>query len=149
MTQANNFQRVGASSNAAVGREFEDAAQKYFQSLGLSLQRDFKVEVGYKIKKPHRFDLGNDDPAVLVECKSFTWTSGGNSPAAKIRGLNEVMLYFSVSPPHFRKILFLLKHMRREVSLATHYLKTQGHLIGPGVQIFEFDLESKTANQLL
>ena len=46
------------------------------------LQSNFVALVGHSIKKPHRFDLGSDDPPILVECKSFTWTSGGNSPSA-------------------------------------------------------------------
>jgi hypothetical protein len=46
------------------------------------LQSNFVASVGHSIKKPHRFDLGSDDPPILVECKSFTWTSGGNSQSA-------------------------------------------------------------------
>jgi hypothetical protein len=44
------------------------------------LQSNFVVLVGHSIKKSHRFDLGSDDPPILVECKSFTWTSGGKTP---------------------------------------------------------------------
>jgi hypothetical protein len=59
--------------------------------------------------------------------------------------MNEAMLLFSVAPPHYRKILFVLKHlhMRSGVSLSAHYVKNQGHLIGPGVEIWEFDLATK------
>ncbi len=96
-----------------------------------------------EVKKDHRFDLGSDDPPILVECKSYTWTSGGNSPSAKIRSLNEAMLHFLVAPEHYRKVLFVLKHMKGELSLATHYVRTQGHLIGPGVEVWEFDLDTK------
>ena len=84
----------------------------------------------------------------MVECKSYTWTSGGKSPNAKLRSMNEVMLLFSVALAHFRKILFVLKHLRREVSLAKHYVKTQGHLICPGVEVWEFDLATKTAERM-
>ncbi|HEX8922011.1 MAG TPA: hypothetical protein VF766_11075 [Pyrinomonadaceae bacterium] len=139
----NNFQRVGSISNAHAGREFEEAARLFFAETGIPLQPSFSVEVGYKIKKPHKFDLGSKKPPILVECKSYTWTSGGNSPSAKIRGLNEVMLLFSVSPKKYRKILFVLKHLRKDVSLAAHYIKTQGHLIGPNIEIWEFDLDKK------
>jgi hypothetical protein len=62
--------------------------------------------------------------------------------------MNEVMLLFSLAPPEFRKILFVLKHLKKELSLASHYLKTQGHLVGSHVEVWEFDLESKTAEQL-
>ncbi len=139
----NNFQRIGSISNTHVGREFEEAARLFFAETGISLQAGFTAPVGVRVKKPHKFDLGSDNPPILVECKSYTWTSGGNSPSAKIRGLNEVMLLFSVAPSDYRKILFVLKHLRRDLTLAAHYIKTQGHLIGHGVEIWEFDLDEK------
>jgi hypothetical protein len=139
----NYFQRVGSVSNTHAGGELEEEARLFFAETGIALQPESRVPVGYKIKKVHKFDLGGEDPPILVECKSYTWTSGGNSPSAKIRGMNEVMLLFSLAPKKCRKILFLLKHMRRDVSLAAHYIKTQGHLIGPGVEIWDFDLDKK------
>src|SRR5712671_4156046 len=145
----NNFQRVGASSNTHAGREFEEAARLFWAKTGVRLQPNFPVPLGYEVKKVHRFDLGSDDPPILVECKSYTWTSGGNSPSAKIRSMNEVMLLFSVAPVRYRKILFVLKHLRRNVSLASHYIKAQGHLVGPDVEIWEFDVNSKRAEQVL
>lgn len=145
----NNFQRVGSVSNAHAGRDFEEAARLFFESTGVMLRSNFPVSVGHGIKKTHRFDLGSENPPILVECKSYTWTSGGNSPSAKIRGMNEVMLLFSVAPTNYRKILFVLKHLRREISLATHYVKTQGHLISPGIEVWEFDLEAKNGTRVL
>jgi hypothetical protein len=139
----NNFQRPGSLSNSHVGREFEEAAQLFFAKTKIPLELGFSEKVGYRIKKSHKFDLGSKEPPILVECKSYTWTSGGNSPSAKIRGLNEVMLLFSLAPKRYRKILFVLKHMRKDVSLAAHYINTQGHLIGPGIEIWEFDLDKK------
>jgi hypothetical protein len=145
----NNFQRVGSTSNTHVGRDFEKEAQLFFaKEEGTSLQLGFSELVGYKIKKSHKFDLGSKNPPILIECKSYTWTSGGNSPSAKIRGLNEVMLLFSLAPKRYRKILFVLRHMRKDVSLAAHYLKTQGHLIGPKIEIWEFDPDIKHAKQV-
>src|SRR5258708_39592121 len=108
----NNFQRIGAISNAHVGREFEKAAKVFFAQTGVSLQLGFGILIGSELTRSHKFDLGSEEPPILVECKSYTWTTGGNSPSAKIRGLNEVMLHFSVAPSRYRKILFLLKHMR-------------------------------------
>jgi hypothetical protein len=137
----NNYQRPGAQSNTHVGREFEEAARLFFVETGVLLQAGFSVDIGYKIKKPHKFDLGSNNPPTLVECKSYTWTQSGNIPSAKIRGLNEVMLMFSVTPKRYRKILFILKHLRRDVTLAAHYIKTQGHLIGPNIEIWEFDID--------
>lgn len=148
MRDGNNFQRVGAISNTHAGRDFEKAARLFWAGTGVKLQENFAVSVGHKVKKTHRFDLGSDHPPILVECKSYTWTSGGNSPSAKIRGMNEVMLLFSLAPEYYRKILFVLKHMRGELSLANHYVKNQGHLIGPGIEIWEFDIDAQNATRV-
>jgi hypothetical protein len=104
-----NFQRKGAISNTHVGREFQEAAQLFFKQTGVLLHPEFAAFVGGKMKKPHKFDLGSDDPPILVECKSYTWTSGGNSPSAKIRSLNEAMLLFSVAPRPVSKDFFYVK----------------------------------------
>ena len=138
-----NFQRVGSISNTHAGRDFEEAARLFFSETGIVLEPRFCAPVGFKLKKSHEFDLGSNQPPILVECKSYTWTAGGNSPSAKIRGLNEVMLLFSVAPPGYRKILFMLKHLRKAETLSAHYIKTQGHLIGPDVEIWEFDFDRK------
>lgn len=147
--EGNNFQRIGSLSNAHVGKEFEQVAELFLSSTGLILQQSFVAPVGFKIKKAHKFDLGSETPPILVECKSYTWTSGGNSPSAKIRGINEVMLLFSVAPAHYRKILFMLRHLREGISLASHYIKTQGHLVGPNVEIWEFDIDANRGQRLL
>lgn len=141
--ETNNYQRPGAISNAHAGREFENAARLFFEKTGIVLYPDFSIPIGHAQKKHHRFDLGSDDPPILVECKSYTWTISGKSPSAKLRAMNEAMLHFSVAPHHYRKIMFVLRHMRGELSLASHYIKTQGHLIGSGIEIWEFDLDSE------
>jgi hypothetical protein len=147
--ETNNFQRVGSTSNSDVGRKFEQAARAFFEVTGVPLKPDFSVPVGYLKKKLHKFDLGSENPPILVECKSYTWTSGGNSPSAKIRSMNEVMLLFSVAPAHYRKILFVLRHLRKNISLAAHYVATQGHLVGPGIEIWDFDIDTNHAERLL
>lgn len=148
MVIENNFQRIGAISNAHVGREFETSVQRYLAQKGIVLESGFVAPVGYKVKKDHKFDLGSNKPPILVECKSLKWTSGGNSPSAKIRSMNEVMLLFSVCPQHYRRILFLLKHLRRDVSLASHYVKTQGHLIGQNIEIWELNVDVGSAERV-
>ena len=150
MRDVNNFQRKGSISNTHAGREFEEAARVFFESTGIVLGSAFSVPVGGRIKKLHKFDLGSESPPIVVECKSYTWTETGNSPSAKIRGMNEVMLLFAASPPHYRKILFVLKHLhlRTRQSLAAHYIRTQGHLIPDDVEIWEFDLDAKVGEKV-
>lgn len=146
-----NHQRKNAISNSHAGREFEAAAALFLKKTGILLEQNFAVAVGHSKKKLHRFDLGSADPAILVECKSYTWTESGASPSAKIRGLNEAMLFFSLAPEGYRKILFLLKHVhpQRNISLASHYISTQGHLIGPDVEVWEFDLQCDKGERLI
>src|SRR5260370_13568834 len=122
-----NFQRIGSISNAHAGREFEEAAQLFFAETGVALQPGFSVLLGGREKKSHKFDLGSETPPILVECKSYTWTSGGNSPSAKIRALNELLLLFSFAPAHYPKIPFVFKHLRGDVRFAAQLLQTQGH----------------------
>lgn len=136
------FQRIGSASNTHVGNDFEQAVSEFFASQGIPLKRNHRVEVGFAGKrKEHAFDLGCDDQRVIVECKSHRWTSGDNIPSAKITVWNEVMLYFLVSPPFYRKILCVLNHRseRRKESLAEYYVRIYSHLIPAGVEIWEFD----------
>lgn len=145
----NNFQRVGAISNAHAGREFEDWARQFFLTQGIVLRRQFAVPIGVgTLKRPRKFDLGSDSPAILIECKSHTWTVGGNNPSAKITVWNEAMYLFHIAPENFRKILFVLKSTRSDLTLAEHYLKNQEHLIPAGVEFWEFDPTTQLAGRL-
>lgn len=134
-------QRVGSKSNAHVGAAFEAKALRYFAKRGISLERNFTVEIGIgKIKKPHKFDLGFADPKIIVECKSHTWTAGGKVPSAKLTVWNEAMFYFHVAPPAYKKVLFVKHHRRAKggESLLTYYRRTYGHLIPRNVSFIEF-----------
>lgn len=138
-----NHQRIGSTSNAHVGRDFEAIALEYFmQHEGVALQSPFSVPVGVgDIKKSRRFDLGSDDLPILVECKSHHWTESGNMPSAKMTVWNEAMFYFHIAPPHFRKVLFVLRsdHPMRRETLAEYYVRTNRHLISANVSILEYD----------
>ncbi len=122
-----NHQRLGAISNAHAGREFEHEAREYFRRKeSLTLISSFTVEIGVgPDKKPHGFDLGSQNPPVLVECKSHNWTETGNMPSAKVTVWNEAMYFFHLAPLHFRKILFVLraKHPSRKETLADYYVR--------------------------
>lgn len=136
------FQRVGSKSNAQVGKDFEIAAQSFFHSEGLLLERDVKILVGVEnIKKEHAFDLGCLKQKVIVECKSHKWTSGANVPSAKLTVWNEAMYYFMTAPTEFRKIMFVLHDYsdKRRETLAQYYLRTYRHLIPNDVEFWEYN----------
>ena len=139
---ADNFQRTGSISNAHVGRDFERIARTTLAEAGIPVSADFAAPVGIGSRtKIHKFDLGSEDPPVLVECKSHRWTSGNNVPSAKITVWNEAMYYFHCAPPKYRKILFVLRDERKSngETLSSYYIRTYAHLIPEGVEIWEYD----------
>ena len=141
-----NFQRVGAISNAHVGRELEDIAAAYLAQEGLHVHPRHKVPVGVaNIKRPHEFDLGCDDQMVLVECKAHTWTAGDKVPSAKMINWAEAMYFFALTP-EYRRIFFVQRSIRvsNGESLVAYFKRTKPHLIPPGVEFWEYDFESKT-----
>lgn len=84
---------------------------------------DLKVLVGVgTIKKEHAFDLGCERQKVIVECKSYLWTSDDNVPSAKMTVWNEAMFYFYVVPEDYRKIMFVLKD--KAISVMKRLLST-------------------------
>lgn len=143
----NNFQRIGAISNAHVGRDFEVLAQNYFlEQEGLRLTKSFPIEIGVgTAKKSHRFDLGSDEPRILVECKSHRWTETGNMPSAKVTVWTQAIFYFFLVPPSYRAIMFVLRDInpKTNVSLADYYIRNYGHLIPGNVELMEFDEQTK------
>jgi hypothetical protein len=135
---------MGNADNPAKGASFETRVQEFFRHRGLALARDHSVLVGAgSSRKPRRFDLGSEDPPVLVECKSHTWTEGGNAPSAKLSVWNEAMFYFLVAPPKYRRILAALSDLRGDESLAEHYVKRFGHLVPRGVEIWEVSADGR------
>lgn len=142
--EPSRFQRIGALSNAHVGRDFEQAAMRFFQSRGVHLRPRHKVMLGVgDLKKFHEFDLGCDEQRVLVECKSHRWTTGFNIPSAKITVWNEAMYYFHLAPADYRKVMFVLRHEcgRRGITLASYYLKNYSHLVPDDVEFWEYNEE--------
>ncbi len=144
----NNFQREGSESNTHEGREFENTAQKYFRKQKVLLEKGYSILIGVADrKKGRKFDLGSDNPSVLVECKSHKWTSGGHVPTGKMHIWNEAMYYFHLAPPEYRKILFVLRDYsdKRGETLAQYYIRNRGHLIPTDVEILEFNGADDTA----
>jgi hypothetical protein len=144
------FQRKGAKSNTQVGQEFEKAAKNFFSTKGLFLKKNISIDIGINSKKPHKFDLGNLDEKVLVECKSHTWTESGNVPSAKMTTWDQAMYFFYAAPARYRKIFFVLKDysLKRQETLANYYIRTKSHLIPKDIEIWEFDSEARIAKRL-
>lgn len=144
------FQRKGAASNTQVGNDFECKAQEFFKKMGLLLTPRLPVEIGINGRKLHRFDFGNEEQKVLVECKSHTWTEGDKVPSAKMMAWNEAMFIFYASPPSYRKVFFVLRAFsrQRKRTLAEYYLQTYYHLIPSDVEVWEFDETTGNAKKI-
>jgi len=135
-------QRKGAKSNTHVGKEFEKIAKEFFATKKcLHLQNNISVNIGINGKKLHKFDLGDLNKKILVECKSHTWTEGNHVPSAKMTTWDQAMYLFYATPKSFRKIFFVLKAYspKREETLAEYYIRTNSHLIPKDVEFWEFD----------
>ncbi len=138
----NNYQRKGAVSNAHVGKDFEKKIKLYFEDQGIELSFGISINIGVgKIKKEHKFDLGNIENNIIVECKSHTWTETDKVPSAKITTWDQAMYFFHIAPNKFRKVFIVLKHFshKRNETLCDYYIRTKGYLIPDNVEIWEFD----------
>lgn len=145
------FQVFGAASSANIRNEFKEIAFCIFSYQGARLSRGFAVPVGAgALKKQHKFDLGGEEPPVLIECKPHSWTQGNNIPSAKIRAWNETMYYFHLTPLMYRKIMFVLRDfsIQRNQTLAGYYLRHYGHLIPTTVELWEYDPVSAKAMRI-
>jgi hypothetical protein len=146
-----SFQRIGAQSNAHVGRDFEEVVSAFFEKQGVRLVRNYPLQIGHSGRLGmHRFDLGSAEPPIIIECKSHKWTVGGNSPSAKLTVWNEAMYFFHLAPAKYRKCFCVLldRHARSDLSLATHYLRNHQHLVPDGIEIWEFDATTQDATRV-
>lgn len=135
-----NFQREGSISNSHVGRDFEVRARAVLAAHDIALQFSHRVPCGLgNNKKLHSFDLGSEDPPVIVECKSQTWTKGDVVPSAKMKNWAEAMFYFHMAPSGYRKIFFVEQSLRvrNGESLLAYFRRTQSHMIPPDVEFWE------------
>ena len=140
-------------SNRKKGDAFAGRVGQYLERAGYRVEPEYSVEVGLGTlrRKGHRFDYGSE--SLLVECKFYDWTAGGNNPSAKISTLNESMIYFHAAPSSFSKMVFISKTEKKGIrnpeTFAEHYVRLYGHLVPDDVEVWEFDGESLVARQLL
>ena len=120
--------------------------------LGYDVRPECPVEVGLssRHKQSHCFDYGNQE--VLVECKCYDWTAGGNNPSAKIATLNEAMMYFHSVSELYEKRIFISKTekkgKRRSEALGEYYIRLYKHFIPDDVEVWEFDDASLEATKI-
>ena len=131
------------TTNKERGDVFARRVGEYLSREGHTVQREYPVDVGLssRHKKAHHFDYGNE--SLLVECKFYDWTAGGNNPSAKISTLNEAMMFFHSAPTTHRKLVFISKTkkngVRQPETFAEYYVRLNRHFIPDDVEVWEFD----------
>lgn len=124
-------------SNVAAGQAFAALAKRELQQrFGFALRAEVPLEIG-KPAKAHKFDLGNRERHVAVECKAFTWTVSGNVPSAKITTAREALLYLQWLSPEWTKVLAMAQavHPKQHESLANYFVRLNRHLLGEVVVV--------------
>ena len=142
----NDSQRHVSTSDSDVGREFEERTQKILAQQGLRLDALHDIPCGLgSVTKNHAFDLRSENPKVIVECESHTWTSGRNLPSAKMENWAEVM--FHMAPPEYGTIFFVERSVchERDETLLGHFLCAQAHMVPPDVEFWELSSDGELA----
>jgi len=139
-------------SNRERGNLFARRVGEYLEKAGHRVRAEYSALVGINLrhKKPHCFDYGSE--YLLVECKFYDWTVGGNNPSAKISTLNEAMIFFHGVSGAYRKMLFVSKTEKKGVrqpeTFAEYWVRLNKHCIPDDVEVWELDDASLTARQL-
>lgn len=128
------------ADNPKIGASFQEAVQQFFSNkYGPGFELEQKLPIGSP-PKDHKFDIVNFDKRIVVECKRFTWTETGNVPSAKIRTLNEAVLYLRLLQGNYEKfiVMYNAHHPKKRESLADYYYRMNNHLLGK-VILAEYD----------
>ena len=77
---------------------------------------------------------------IIVECKNYSWTKNGFSPAAKLATANEAILYLLYLSKDKKRIIVLAKkkHPEKKETVAEYYFRINHHLFN-GVELLELN----------
>ena len=107
--------------------EFESTMKKYWETKYNQTFTERALLVGPD--KYHKFDLVSDDCTIIIECKSYKWTQGGNFPSAKISHLLEALFYFSRINAQKKVLAIQDDHDSRQGSLVEMFIRRYDGLI--------------------
>lgn len=124
------------------GIEFEKITKVILEKyLKESLSNPFQVEIGYNIKKNHKFDLGNSN--YVIECKNYEWTKNNNNPSGKISTLRETLFYFTLAPKNYKKILVLKRSkLKNNETILDYFTRLNRYLIPDDLILLEINIET-------
>lgn len=126
------------SDNPRIGKKFQRMVLAYVKGY---FSQDFIEEKPVKIGNPptpHKFDVVSTDESIIIECKCYTWTEGGNVPSAKLATLDEAILYMKSICHPAKKIIAMKAAENNGVSLAEYFCDKKRHLLGD-ISVWEFD----------
>jgi hypothetical protein len=89
--------------------------------------REMALVVGEN--KSHKFDLVSQDKSIIVECKSYIWTTGDNFPSAKISTAIEAAFYLSRIVADKKVIVFQDSLNSKSESLVDVFVRRYGGLL--------------------
>ena len=128
------------SDNPKVGKAFQGVVkEKVEEYFGCPFIEEKPVLIGNP-PTPHKFDVVSEDGKIIVECKCYTWTQGGNVPSAKLSTLDEAVLYMRSISFEAKKIIAikLAYNSKGTTTLAEYFCDKKGHLL-EDVEIWEVD----------
>ncbi len=118
------------SVNPKVGKAFEEKTRLIAEKLYGMPFEEKAIEIGDP-PHPHNFDLVSSDNIIIIECKCYTWTDGGNVPSAKLATLDEAVLYLR-SICHPARLIIAMSYAyseKRGITLAEYFCDKKGHLL--------------------
>ena len=130
------------SQNPKVGKIFQSkvktVVEKYF---GCVFDEEQSVLIGNP-PTPHKFDLVSTNNEIIIECKCYTWTEGGNVPSAKLATLDEAILYMRNVSFSAKKIIAIKQayNHNNTITLAQYFCDKKGHLLDD-VEVWEISDE--------
>ena len=135
--------------NPGNGARFQKEVLNWFQNqydVHFELEKAIPIGVS-ELKKPHKFDIGDDQGRFAIECKRYTWTESGNVPSAKMGFVNEAAFYLMLLPDSVEKYIVMLYsyNEKRGETLAQYYFRTNRHLLG-SIRIAEYDPDRNEMN---
>ena len=109
----NNFQRIGSESNAQAGSDFEETARAFFQTQGISLTKNFPIEVGVAGAKEGT-KIRPREPGPANHCGMQIKQVDTRREHTQRQGdrVERSHVLLDLAPEEYRKIFFVLKDTR-------------------------------------
>jgi hypothetical protein len=122
----------------------ELARRAIAKTLGKDVETEVSLPVGSP-SRPHKFDMATPDGAYVGEAKALSWTSGNNTPSAKIATVKEALQFLHALPPETKTFVVMQRQVRpsNPETLTDYFVRLHGHWLGATV-ILGLDVDTST-----